>query len=106
MKKYPFILQFLVSVIKEESKEVKDLIPQQVDVDIKIHLDKFMTKADLYKFKNPDDIETIINLITLCSKGAMKNLAECKDYDYDLEREKFQEIILMLKRNFYKEEYL
>ena len=106
IKKYPYIYEFLISAVKEQEKEIKEYIVAKSIDKTKDTWNEIILKSDKNKFKNPDDIDKIANLLRYYSNGLMKEFMETKTTNIEVHREKFLNIISMLKENFYKEEYL
>jgi hypothetical protein len=65
-----------------------------------------LDKTDADKFRHPEDIDRIMDTIMLLGEGMAFRLENDKDTDYDRIMAEFEDLLRMLKRNFYKEEYL
>jgi len=109
MKKYPYIYEFLLSAIKEKDEEIQKYVNSKHNIASDDSWESILSRVDKTKFKNADDINKIVSLIRNYGNGLMKEFIRINDIkakDIEKNTKEFTEIILMLKTNFYKEEYL
>ncbi|MCL2382828.1 MAG: TetR/AcrR family transcriptional regulator [Oscillospiraceae bacterium] len=106
MNKYPYIYEFFFSALKEDDKEIKEYISSKYINEIASTWTELLAQIDKNKFKNPDDIEKIANLLNYCSNGLLKEVIDSDFINIEAASNKFLDIVHMLKQNFYKEEYL
>lgn len=106
MKKHPGIPAFITSVYLEKDEEVKDdikaLISQGDDFRNKIALHGI----DYSKFKDSIDIKLLMKMLLWLTDGYINQISDKAEFDYDLLLDEFNELLDMLKNNFYKEEYV
>lgn len=104
IRKHPSTISFLTSVYFETNEEVKD--------DIKAVLssgDDFRSKiafdgVDTSRFKEGIDIKLVVNMLMWMTDGFM-NATKGKT-DFDAAYNEFYECMLIMRDNFYKEEYI
>ena len=102
LKKHPYIASFIASAAAEQVPELKDAIFSTTN-------EKFIEtlvlhEEDCRKFKRPEDAKLLFRMFMMLAQGMSVQLENGADYD-DIMKE-FEKILNMLKRNFYKEEYL
>ena len=102
LKKHPYIASFIASAAAEQMPELKDAIFSTTN-------EKFIEtlvlhEEDCRKFKRPEDAKLLFRMFMMLAQGMSVQLENGADYD-DIMKE-FEKILNMLKRNFYKEEYL
>ncbi|GKU24159.1 TetR/AcrR family transcriptional regulator [Clostridium folliculivorans] len=106
MKQYPAIPTFLTSMYFEADEEVKD--------DIKAIIaqgDGFREKIafegiDMSKFKESVDLKVVMKMLTWMTDGFMNQFSGKTDVDFEDICNEFYDCMNMLRKNFYKEEYL
>nr|WP_243456583.1 TetR/AcrR family transcriptional regulator [Mobilitalea sibirica] len=112
---YPHITEFMKKVIIENSPSIKNEIQSYNLKLIKERFDHFFYKLDLHKFKEGVDPKMVMQLLIWCSEGCASQLYMKNRLDPSIERASpnFQEIldlynsyVELLRKNFYKEEYL
>ena len=65
-----------------------------------------LRKDDVSKFKNPDDAETVLQILMLMAEGYAARCHNDGNAAYSSLAKEFQKMIEAMRRNFYKEEYL
>lgn len=90
----------------EQAADVKDTIGSMVGNGKIKAMQMVLDKTDADKFRHPEDIDRIMDTIMLLGEGMEFRLENDKDTDYDRIMAEFEDLLRMLKRNFYKEEYL
>ncbi|MDV3429201.1 MAG: TetR/AcrR family transcriptional regulator [Bacillota bacterium] len=106
IKKHTAILNFLTSMYFETDEEVKD--------DIKSILaqgDGFRNKIafdgiDYSKFKEGIDLKLVMKMLMWIADGFTNQLSNNKEVDFDEISKEFYDCMNLLKKNFYKEEYI
>lgn len=106
MKKYPYIFEFLLSTYTEEDKSIKDEINRKNNDETKKIWNNFLLNIDKSKFKDIEDVSKLVKLIIWSGNGFMKETLSSSKIDIDKMQDEFTDIIKVLKKNFYKEEYL
>lgn len=106
MKQYTAIPTFLTSMYFEADEEVKD--------DIKAIIaqgDGFREKIafegiDMSKFKESVDLKVVMKMLTWMTDGFMNQFSGKTDVNFEDICNEFYDCMDMLRKNFYKEEYL
>lgn len=106
LKKHPCISQFIASVWTEKSADVKDTLQNFMSETSKYRNDLVLRKDDISKFKNPNDAETVFQILMLMAEGYAARCRNEENMEYDTLIEEFQKMIEAMRRNFYKEEYI
>lgn len=106
MKKHPYVFHFLLKAYYEKSTEIcKDIQSKNQFIGDR-SMSLFLSNVDKSKFKDSIDMQMLMNIITWCSEGYMKDRAIESPEDIDRIDEEFQGVLEIFRRNFYKEEYL
>lgn len=112
---HPYMDSFIKKAPFERSKEVYkkiQLINQRLAHE---RIADFLDNLDLYKFKDGVDPFMVLQLISWCSEGVVnqiqiKNLMnpESKEEEIDYKEviQLYDQYVAMIRKNFYKEEYL
>ena len=66
----------------------------------------FLSRMDLYKFKEDVDPRQVIRLLTLASEGMLAETGACTAEEIDRLFQEYRNYADLLRRHFYKEEYL
>lgn len=106
LKNQPFITQFITSVWEESSAEVKDILEVMVNESNEFRNDLVLRDDDTVKFKNPDDAEPVFQMLLLMAEGYTARYRNEENFAFEIVMEDFEKNIAVLRRNFYKEEYL
>jgi len=104
LKAHPHVAAFLASAAAEQSPEVQkplDALTDQTFVEAFI-----LREEDAQKFKHPQDIKLVLPMLMLLGKGLSFQIEREGETDYSGIMTEFGDILQMLKRNFYQEEYL
>jgi Transcriptional regulator len=106
MKQYPPIPTFLTSMYFEEDEEVKNdikaILAQGEGFREKIAFDGM----DVSKFKDTIDLKIVMKMLYWMTDGFMNQFSGKTDVDFEGICNEFYDCMDMLKKNFYKEEYL
>ncbi|MDO5410714.1 MAG: TetR/AcrR family transcriptional regulator [Lachnospiraceae bacterium] len=106
LKEHPFITQFVASVWEEASPEVNDRIVLLKAESGKFRSDLVLRKEDSLRFKNPEDAEAVYNMLLLMAEGYTARYRNAPEFDFEIVMSDFEKNIAILRKNFYKEEYL
>ena len=105
LEKSPYLSQFVVSMFMETDSEVAEITNM-----IRPNAQEFtyglvVRERDMKKFKEGVDIKAFIRLIFLMAEGYAYEVSGGKS-DFSNVSEEFKKMMLMLKNNLYREEYL
>ncbi len=106
LKKHPYISQFIASAWTEKSADVKDTLQDFMSETNKYRNDLVLRKDDISKFKNPNDAETVFQILMLMAEGYAARCRNEENMAYDTLIKEFQKMVEAMRRNFYKEEYI
>ncbi len=102
LKKHPHIASFIASAVAEPMPELKGAVLSPSNTKFIEAL--VLHKEDCKKFKRPEDAKLVFRMFMMLAQGMAVQLENGADYDGIMKE--FEEILKMLKYNFYKEEYL
>lgn len=102
LKKHPHIASFIASAVAEPMPELKGAVLSPSNTKFIEALG--LHKEDCKKFKRPEDAKLVFRMFMMLAQGMAVQLENGADYDGIMKE--FEEILKMLKYNFYKEEYL
>ena len=106
LKKNPYISQFIASAWAETAVEASDTLAAFREETSKFRTNLIMKEKDAVKFKNPNDAETVFQILMLMAEGYAARCRSEEITEYDVLVGEFQKMIAAIRRNFYKEEYL
>lgn len=106
LEKNPYISQFILSAWTETADEVRDILTEFKKETGKFRNNLILRKDDVSKFKNPDDAETVLQILMLMAEGYAAYCRNAEKTMYSSLTDDFQKMIAAMRRNFYKEEYL
>ena len=105
-KTQPFIHQFISSVWEETSPDVLDSLAILTEETCKFRNDMILREDDALKFKNPEDAGPVFQMLLLMAEGYAAGYRGAAAFDFQAVMEDFEKNIAILRKNFYKEEYL
>lgn len=102
LKRHPHIASFIASAAAEPAPGLKEGL-------LSLENTKFVEalvlhEEDCKKFKRPEDAKLVFQMLMMLAHGMAVQSENGADYDGIMKE--FEEILHMLKYNFYKEEYL
>ena len=110
MSKSPYIFEFMTSALRDTDQDIKLFINSQHQLASSDVWQDIMSRVDKQKFKSVDDIEKLMSLIRYYNDGLMVHFkelgADVNSVELQGKYAEFKEMMAMLKRNFYKVEYL
>lgn len=93
-------------VVNQKSPEVQAFLAPQFQTATQNTELMVLREQDRVKFKHAADPELVFQMLMLMGEGMAVRYGGEQAVDYQGMMELFQEILTMLKNNFYKEEYL
>ena len=106
LKQHPALTQFLVSAWNETAAEVRDDLAALFAHGDAYRSELVLRPADARKFRSPEDARAVLQILVLMAEGAA---ARCRDLDpaqIDGIMDELKTAMTVLRRNFYKEEFL
>ncbi len=108
LKRHPFLTQFLYSVFGEADPEVRDEVGVYFSgIDV-LRNEMVVSHTDTEKFKEGISSKVVLEMIMNCALGlfSVRTADDCRPEMIERYMDRFQEYLMLLKNNFYKEEYL
>ena len=106
LEKYPAILLFLGSMYCETDKEVTGNIKGILAQSEEIRGDLAFDGMDTSKFKDGIDPQLVLNILIKFSEGYVGGTPNPAELDFDILLSEFEACLDLMKKNFYKEEFL
>ena len=106
LQNQPFILQFITSAWEENSPEVTDTLAILTEETGRLRNDLVLREEDALKFKDPEDAQPVFQMLLLMAEGYAAGYRGPAAFDFQAVMEDFEKNIAILRKNFYKEEYL
>lgn len=106
LKVHPAFFQFLVSVYFETDPEVQEELQEFLKKDEAFRNELVLTPTDKSKFKETVDPQLVLKLLVKYSEGCVGSNHLLSEMDLDAILMELEQIIHMMKQNFYKEDYL
>lgn len=104
LKKHPYVAVFITSTVTEHAPDLKDALSSAIAEGEKFTELLVLHEEDRIKFKHPEDAALVFQMLLLLGDGMV---SRCESgIDYDSIMSELENILKMLKRSFYKEEYL
>lgn len=104
LKRFPHVAAFITGAATEPAEEVRPLIRSTLADGTDSTETMVLHPEDCAKFKRPEDAKLVFQMLILLSYGIVSRCESEMDFDGILSQ--LESILHMLKRNFYKEEYL
>ena len=105
LEKYPNMNNFLVALYAEKDKEVEEVVNNFVNQGLENRQAYLLENVDKTKFKEEANLDFLSNLIRWTTKGMVEELVATKQ-DSAKYTQFFWDYLDILKKTFYKEEYL
>ncbi len=102
LKQHPHIGSFIASAAVKPAPKLKGVLLSPENTKYVEAL--ALHEEDYKKFKRPGDAKLMFQMLMMLAQGMAVRLENGADYDGIMKE--FEEILNMLKYNFYKEEYL
>ncbi len=106
LKRFPGILSFLTGMYYETDKEVAEDIHRVLSEGEAFGSAFVFENMDRNKFKDDVDPELVMKILTYYSEGYMSGTAMRQTTDFDALMADFNNCLDLMKRHFYKEEYV
>lgn len=104
LKRFPHVAAFITGAATEPAEEVRTLLQSTLADGTNFTETMVLHPGDCAKFKRPEDAKLVFQMLILLSYGIVSRCES--EMDLDSIMSELENILKMLKRNFYKEEYL
>lgn len=106
MNSYPYIFSFLLKAYNEQDTAVAADIAAYNLQTLDDNTAMILQNADRSKFRDDATPEQALKLVIWCAEGFMKTKLYQEPFDVQEINREFLECLQLLKRSFYKEEYV
>lgn len=106
MREYPDLSQFLIYGYLESADEIEPQVAETFNSTVKSSTARLLERMDRSKFKDSITAEQAMNLVIWISEGYMKNVTSEQLEDVEAVNRTFLDYMELLRRHFYREEYL
>ncbi|WP_394925040.1 TetR/AcrR family transcriptional regulator [uncultured Robinsoniella sp.] len=108
LKKHPSLMTFITSIYFETDSSVRTELQELKKKGEEFRVNLALSDIDVKKFKDTVRPELVLNLLTKYSEGVAGAMVMVPGVEIDIDSimEEFTECLIMIKNNFYKEEYL
>ena len=106
VRRYPGLFRFVMRAYYERDSVLSPKLRKGLNSLLEITSRDFLTRMDLYKFKDGIDPWEVIRLLTLAAEGMMARTNACTAEEIETLFLEYQKYAAMLRQNLYKEEYL
>lgn len=106
MKKHPAFLSFANAMYVEKHPDVRPDVEALMAKGEAFRRQVAFGGIDSHKFKDGIDPEKIMKMLTWMAEGYISEFPANKQYDIDALAAVFDDCLEIMKKNFYKEEYL
>lgn len=104
LKEHPYVAAFVASFWEERASDVSQEVRLLKQNAGKIRNDLVLHPEDARKFRNPADAPVVYQMLLLMAQGIGNRRGD--ETQWDVVMEEFESYVAVLKRNFYREEYL
>lgn len=106
MRQHMYLLQFSLHAYFEKDPSIVEEMEKKRAFMIDTSLTPIFERIDVSKFKDPQDLGQLMNIVMHCAEGYMGRNMIKQSLDIDKIEQEFLNIMDFLKRGYYKEEYL
>jgi AcrR family transcriptional regulator len=106
IREHPAIFKFITSVYFEKDPEVTPDIREFFKKSEAYRNDFVLTDMDAAKFRDTVKPELVMNILVRFAEGYIGGVPTDDGFDLDAMMKEFTECLDMMRKNFYKEEYL
>ena len=106
VRRHPGLFRFVMRAYYERDSVLTPKLRKKLDDVLRDTTESFLSRMDLYKFKDGVDPKLLTRLLTLAAEGMLAETRACTAEEIEVLFQQYQEYADMLRRNLYKEEYL
>lgn len=104
--RHPGLFRFVMRAYYEGDNILTPKLRKKLDDVLRDTTESFLSRMDLYKFKDGVDPRAVVRLLTLASEGMLAETRAVTAEEINRLFQEYQKYADMLRRNLYKEEYL
>ena len=102
----PGLFRFVMRAYYEGDNVLTPRLRKKLNDVLRESTDSFLSRMDLYKFKDGVDPKSLVRLLTLAAEGMLAETKACTPEEIDKLFQEYKKYADMLRQNLYKEEYL
>ena len=106
VRRHPGLFRFVMRAYYEGDNVLTPRLRKKLNDVLRESTDSFLSRMDLYKFKDGVDPKTLVRLLTLAAEGMLAETKACTPEEIDKLFQEYKKYADMLRQNLYKEEYL
>lgn len=106
VRRHPGLFRFVMRTYYERDSVLSPKLRQGLDDLMETTIRDFLSRMDLYKFKDGVDPKSLVRLLTLAAEGMLSETKACTPEEIDKLFQEYKKYADMLRQNLYKEEYL
>ena len=106
VRRHPGLFRFVMRAYYEQDSLITPKVRKKLDSVLESTTSDFLSRMDLYKFKEGVDPRSVIRLLTLTSEGMLAETGACTAAEIDRLFGEYKKYADMLRQFLYKEEYL
>ncbi|MEG0775350.1 TetR/AcrR family transcriptional regulator [Clostridium sp.] len=99
---YPYLYKFITRAYYETFEEIRLELDKKKKVMLKVGKEDLLNIIDYDKFKNPDDVKVLINIILCIAEGFMRGLEDMDMGKIMANTIEFEAMMESLKQYYYK----
>lgn len=106
VRRHPGLFRFVMRAYYEADSVLTPKLRKKLDDVLRDTTESFLSRMDLYKFKDGVDPKVLTRLLTLAAEGMLAETRACTAEEIEKLFQQYQEYANMLRMHLYKEEYL
>ncbi len=106
VRRHPGLFRFVMRAYYEHDSMLTPKLRKKLDDVLEQTTDSFLSRMDLYKFKDGVDPRMVVRLLMLASEGMLAETNACTAEEINSLFAEYKKYADMLRQNLYKEEYL
>lgn len=106
VRRHPGLFRFVMRAYYERDGILSPKLRKKLDDVLEKTTDDFLSRMDLHKFKDDVDPRAVVRLLMLASEGMLAETGACTAEEINALFGEYNKYADMLRRHFYKEEYL
>ena len=106
VRRHPGLFRFVMRAYYEADSVLTPKLRKKLDDVLRDTTESFLSRMDLYKFKDGVDPKVLTRLLTLAAEGMLAETRAITPEEINNLFQEYQKYADMLRRHLYKEEYL
>lgn len=106
VRRHPGLFRFVMRAYYEGDNVLTPKLRKKLNDVLRDTTDSFLSRMDLYKFKDGVDPKILVRLLTLAAEGMLAETRAITPEEINNLFQEYQKYADMLRRHLYKEEYL